>query len=401
MKTRAHQRYDEGQTAQTGGHYRTDRGTLKPAHRTDEGFLLLEGVAAVPGVYDYVRTDGTTVRELIDAAELGSTKSLGTLGRKPVTRHHPKTGMVTPATAADVAVGSVGEQIVVAEGGFVQVSMVVHRGDAITDIERGARELSCGYYCDLDETPGVWTDAAGVEHRYDARQVNRRYNHIAIVDRGRHGPAASLRVDGAVSVAEQSTGEHPNSTEPETVMKFKIRIDGREYEIEAANAEEALKIQARMQAMADAEKKVEQLQGRVDSLEEQLKTVKAEAEKLRTDAARPTPEQIQQRIALVLLAEKHQVKREDAMKLDDAGLKRAIATAVHPNLKLDDASEPYLDGLLAGIEAGQPSPVQAAGSVVAPQAHRADGGASKVPSFDEAHAAYMQKLKDASKPPKS
>ena len=40
-----------------------------------------------------------------------------------------------------------------------------------------SRELSCGYYCDLDETPGEYEG-----QRYDARQRNIRGNHLALVE---------------------------------------------------------------------------------------------------------------------------------------------------------------------------------------------------------------------------
>jgi uncharacterized protein len=363
-----------------GQHYRTDVGELRKPHRTDEGFVMLEGVAALPGVYPYRHTDGTIVRELIDAEELSRADSLATLGRKPVTRQHPREGLVTPKTAAADMAGVVGDSVVVGAGGYVQITVTLHRADAIADIDRGVRQLSCGYLCEIDPTPGVWRDGAGVEHPYDQRQINRRYNHVALLDRGRHGPAASLRVDGAVTVAEQSTGESPDktaagaatkATEPD--MKFKIRIDGETYEIEAANAEEALRVQARLQAQADAEKERDTLKGRVDSLEAELAKLKDEA-KVRQDAA-PSADVIRQRLGLVLLAEKHGVKREDAIDLDAGELRKRIVAKAYPGLKLDGATDGYLDGILATIEAQSTSaPARTAGQSVAPgqPAQRAD-----------------------------
>jgi uncharacterized protein len=378
MKT--HLRTDTADAAAPQRHYRTDLGELRKPHRTDEGFVMLEGVAALPGVYPYRHTDGTIIRELIDAEELSRADSLATLGRKPVTRQHPRGGLVTPTTAAADMAGVVGDSVVVGAGGYVQITVTLHRADAIADIDRGVRQLSCGYLCEIDPTPGVWRDGAGVEHPYDQRQINRRYNHVALLDRGRHGPAASLRVDGAVTVAEQSTGESPEktaagaatkATEPD--MKIKIRIDGETYEIEAANAEEALRVQARLQAQADAEKERDTLKGRVDSLEAELAKLKDEA-KVRQDAA-PSADVIRQRLGLVLLAEKHGVKREDAIDLDAGELRKRIVAKAYPGLKLDGATDGYLDGILATIEAQSTSaPARTAGQSVAPgqPAQRAD-----------------------------
>jgi hypothetical protein len=47
-----HLRNDNAEPGQ-GRHYRTDAGTLRKPHRTDEGFVVVEGVAAFPGVYPY------------------------------------------------------------------------------------------------------------------------------------------------------------------------------------------------------------------------------------------------------------------------------------------------------------------------------------------------------------
>lgn len=360
MKTQ-HYRTDNAQPG-ASQHYRTDRGQLRKPVRTDEGFMILEGVPAVPGVYAYQRADGTIVRELITAEELAKADSLVSLGRKPITRNHPQSGLVTPATAGDVMVGTVGEKVVVGPEGYVTVTLTVHRGDAIADIESGTRELSCGYLCDVEPAPGVWTDAAGRQHHYDAVQKNRRYNHLAIVDRGRHGPAASMRVDGAVTVATQSGGEPPETPAPQDAMKFNVRIDGREYEIEVASADEALRIQARLQAYEGASQERDQLKGRVDALEAELAKAKDEA-KARQDAE-PSAEVVRRRIALVMLAERHGLKREDAIGMEGTKLRASIIAKAYPAIKVDGQTDGYLDGILATIEA------QAAGA-----SSRADGAA--------------------------
>ncbi|NTJ46902.1 DUF2213 domain-containing protein [Agrobacterium rhizogenes] len=54
-------------------------------------------------------------------------------------------------------------------------------------IEAGKRELSCGYRCTYDWTPGVWNGQP-----YDAVQRNIRGNHIALVKNGRMGPDVAV-----------------------------------------------------------------------------------------------------------------------------------------------------------------------------------------------------------------
>lgn len=64
---------------------RFDRGELRSAVRTPEGYYLAEAYVARPGVYEYLNADGSTRRELILPEELHHADSLATLARKPVT----------------------------------------------------------------------------------------------------------------------------------------------------------------------------------------------------------------------------------------------------------------------------------------------------------------------------
>lgn len=176
---------------------RFDRGELVPAHRTPEGFLFVEGRATRAGVFLYKRGDGSIIRELRPPEEVGSAQSLATLARKPITNEHPSE-FVDAKNAEQYVAGTVDPEVVWEQDhsdGFVKVRGTIMRQDAIEAIESGRHQLSCGYHADIEETPGVWTDAHGTEHRYDAVQRNIRYNHLALVDRGRAGKQARLRLD--------------------------------------------------------------------------------------------------------------------------------------------------------------------------------------------------------------
>ncbi len=54
-------------------------------------------------------------------------------------------------------------------------------------IDAGKKELSCGYRCDYDWTPGTWNGKP-----YDAVQRNIRGNHLALVKKGRMGPGVAV-----------------------------------------------------------------------------------------------------------------------------------------------------------------------------------------------------------------
>lgn len=207
---------------------REDRGklsALKPSHETEEGYLFFEGYATRAGVFPYRREDGSIQWELRPPEEVGNAASLKTLARKPVTDKHPPE-FVNASNTDEYGKGQVDPEIVWEqdfEDGYVKVKGTVSRKDAVDSVKSGRRELSCGYTADLEMTSGVWTDHAEREHRFDAIQRNIRYNHLAIVDRGRAGRQACLRVDG-IQLDEQEFQQLR-----ETPMK--IKIDGQEFDV--------------------------------------------------------------------------------------------------------------------------------------------------------------------------
>lgn len=178
---------------------RFDRGDLVPAHKTDEGFLFIDGRATRAGVFLYRDNDGNIRRELRPPDEVGAPESLATLARKPITLLHPEE-FVDAQNAQEFSAGVTDPEVeweTQHADGFVRVRGTVQRADAVKAIEDGVQELSAGYTAELELESGVWTDSAGVEHRYDAIQRNIRYNHLAIVLRGRAGRDVRLRLDGA------------------------------------------------------------------------------------------------------------------------------------------------------------------------------------------------------------
>lgn len=181
---------------------RFDRGALRRAVRTEEGYCLVEGYVSRPGVLEYVQADGSVRRELVLPEELHRADSLMTLGRKPVTLEHPTVDgqpiLLDPQSVAEHEAGDVdGEVEVDGLNGFVKVKMAVRRQDAVDAIDRGIRELSPGYRVDLEQIAGEHPEYG----RFDAIQRNRRYNHVAITRAGRAGAEVALRADSAMQAS--------------------------------------------------------------------------------------------------------------------------------------------------------------------------------------------------------
>ena len=79
------------------------------------------------------------------------------------------------------------------DGDFVSCEVRIQDADAIKDVEDGRLcEVSCGYTCRLDNTPGVYNGEP-----YDCIQRHIRYNHAAIGPKGwgRAGSEVRLRMD--------------------------------------------------------------------------------------------------------------------------------------------------------------------------------------------------------------
>lgn len=345
---------------------RIDRGRAGKAERLPSGFLRIPGHATRVGVFVYRNADGTSRRELRLPEEVFAPESLATLRGAPVTDDHPPV-MLTPENARAYARGSVGDDVS-EDGELVAVAVTVTDGELIAKIDdRRAEELSCGYSCDLELTAG--------EHprwgRYDVIQRNIRHNHLAVVEAGRAGPAARLRLDAA----EQDPDTPDPTPHQEDTPMVSITLNGITFQVEpqvaqaiaAERADSAAKLTA---AQADATAKAGELEkatGRADSAEAKVQ----ELEKARTDSAANIPALVAARTALVAQATPH-LDADTAAKvadLADDALRAAVIKAAHPELDLAGKSPEYVlaryDGALEvlKVRAGASS-AQATGDAV-------------------------------------
>ena len=144
---------------------------------------------AKEGVYVY-HDGATTWREYVPMSTLIDPEWLDTLRLAPVTLNHPQAPL-TRDTARQFAVGAIGETVVRVQS-MIGSAITIWDGTAIDAAKTTHQEISLGYECDLDPTPGVWQGQS-----YDAVQITRRANHVALVDRGRHGPEVRVAMDAA------------------------------------------------------------------------------------------------------------------------------------------------------------------------------------------------------------
>lgn len=293
------------------------------------------------GVFVYRRSDGSEVRELRPEDEVSKADSLATLSSAPVTHLHPITP-VTSENAKDLGVGHVGEDVRM-DGAFVTADVVVEDASIIDAIQRGdLAELSCGYTCSIDATPGVYQG-----ERYDQVQRNIVYNHVALGPRGwgRGGSEVALRTDSddAMLVGSQ---EPVLSNEDENNM-VKLRLDGQSIEVaeDSAPVIESL-LKGRDDALEEVTKKVAEAADRIKELSARADALEAERDSLQAKLdSRGTPEAVRARIALERDALKVLGSEEKLDSLSDEEVRSKVLAKSHPEFKLDGKSTDYIVAL--------------------------------------------------------
>ena len=338
------------------------------ATKTAEGFIRDTPIVGRVGILVYRNADGTERREYRPPEEAFKTDSLASLQGKPITIGHK--AFVTAGNAAKVApVGSVlsaGRQ----DGDTIRADIVIY------NLDTNARELSCGYSLNLDETPGTTPDG----QYYDAVQRNIVYNHLAIVPQGRAG-VARLNMDGSQVIDEENPKEDKKMAE-----MTKIRLDsGIEYE---CAPEVKVEIEKMRKDSAEKAKAYDTLQAKYDALgaelakEQEGRKADAEAHKANFDEA------IKARVELLKVAEAHKVANADSMT--DTEIKTAVIKAVRGDaINLDGKSADYIEAAydMAKADVKQHEDGMAE-QRKATQTH--DDGAQNNDAADDPEAAYAK-----------
>lgn len=327
---------------------RFDFRPLEKPVKTDQGFLRVPVLATRSGVFTYRRSDGSILKELRPPEEVFNEESMKTLSGIPLTNRHP-TSLVDAKNAKKFMVGFVSD-FVEREGDYLKTFVTITDQSTIDEVEKnGLREVSCGYVCDLEESEGKHDG-----EEFQLVQRNIKYNHLALVDKGRAGPEARLRLDeGDAILDENETGLSAQTTKTKGVSVAKITLNGVDFE-----ASEAL-ASAVQTALDKANSTIDSLKKSKDEMGEKMKASKEEKEKkdakidaLETELkeakeakldSKQIHELVKHRQALVNVAEKVLDKDTKLDEMDDAEIKKAVVAKKCPELKLDEKSEVYVE----------------------------------------------------------
>lgn len=226
--------------------YRLDRGQLRPPERLSDGRLRVDGFLTRAGVFIYRQAgeDGQEIerREYRPDGEVFSESSMVTFSLVPLTNDHPAE-LLNSKNIRDFIVGTVGESIRKVDG-WIAANLMVYDQDTIKKMEAGKVELSCGYECDVDNTPGIAPDG----QRYDAVQRNIRGNHVALVDVARAGHTARVRMDAATMSETPAERPAPMAMTEEEKKELKKAKDEA-----AAQKKRADSLQVKLDAKKPAE----------------------------------------------------------------------------------------------------------------------------------------------------
>jgi len=317
--------------------FRVDYAKIGEVEKTPQGGLKIPAFLTRTGVFEYAAPDGSTIREYRPPEEVFHADSLALLRGAPIALDHPPE-QIGPKNFRTFTVGHVADDVR-KESDKVGATLFIQDAQAIKSVEAGRRELSCGYHCDVDETPGTTPDGES----YDRVQRNIQYNHLALVSTGRAGPDVRLRLD---SIGNALIKETP-------VEKIEL-IDGVEYAVGSDTHKAArLRLDASMKTAAQA---LETLQAERDAATARADAAEAKRnETLEKVKALLTPERLDQAVRRrTAVVEKARLVLGAEFKVDgltNIQIKSEAVKKQYPTLRLDGKSKDYVGGLFKSIAA--------------------------------------------------
>lgn len=288
-----------------------DRASVGAMKETQDGYLIATSKIARTGIQLY-RADeiglvgSHTVRVNRPESEVFSKDALASLQHAPVTLGHPA-DMVTSDNWASLAKGEVSTDIL-RDGDYLAASLMVKDSEASIAAKTTHREVSLGYTADVDIIDGV-TDSG---ENYDAVMSNFKYNHLALVPKGRAGSQA--RIGDA-----DHWGASPVTTKGSAMEFIKVVIGDKAISVATSDADIFAKI------IADK-----------DTAIGELKAELAEAE-----AKILTPEQL----------------TAEVTKMADAAMRKDAVKAKFGDEAIKDASDAEIAGMYRVLDKSTAKPI--------------------------------------------
>jgi uncharacterized protein len=232
---------------------------------TDEGFLVAHVVLGRTGIQEYNAYElpnapyprDKVVKVYRSPAQVFDELSMQSFEGKTVTNDHPPE-VITTDNLMKYQKGYISKSVI-KDGDKLRSELTITDKDAIKDIQNGKVEVSNGYTCDYDFTPGVTESGEA----YDAQQINIRGNHVALVERGRCGSECRVLDNnrkGTLMSSEKLTHDDEMGT-------MKKQLDEMTKKLEQKDAE-LFAMKEKMEAQKDEYKKMKESSKDVEKEEE-------------------------------------------------------------------------------------------------------------------------------------
>ncbi len=308
-------------------------GPLDRSRVLPDGTVRIPALLARTGVLEYTFTDGSTRREYRPPEEVFAADSLETWPGLALTIDHPASP-VGPSTWGDLAVGHVADKVQREDRdgvSYLAGECVVKRGDAISQIAAGDLvEVSCGYFVEIDPTPGTTADGEA----YDVIQRGIVGNHVALGPSGWGRSGESVRLyggDSSATVRDLAVGvSYPwgaSSDNPE-IDRMSVRTDNA---APAAAPSAPATVQTAVVPLAEFE--------RVSAERDALRTEVASLKSTTSAAEVAADSKIAERVKIRVEALRVDAKIDTAKSDRDVMIATITASGMFPTFKSDGASE--------------------------------------------------------------
>jgi uncharacterized protein len=330
----------------------TDSVALSGARLTRDGYLIADARVARAGVYQYAghevgRPELPVVNVYRSEDVVFSKAAMASFASRPMTLQHPVED-VNASNWKKYSVGYTGEEVA-RDGEFVRLPLIVTDADAVSAIQAGTRELSCGYQCAIEFKDGTAPDGTP----FQAIMKDIKGNHLAIVDRGRAGNACRIGDSWKEfnDAGEQGKPGGESAREPAIIgdkdmTLRKIQFDGLTIETTDAGAEAIAKLNGKI---ADMAKTLADANAALDAMKADKAALVADHAKALAEAkaAIPTADALEsmldKRSAMIDTAKKIAPQLADSFKgKSGPDVRKAVVASKLGDAAVKDRSDDYV-----------------------------------------------------------
>lgn len=339
--------------------FRCDNYALSPSILKkvgQNGYATFSATIARAGVQSYRQPDGSIIKELRHPDDVFKASSISTLRNAPLVTEEDHLKCLVDETPVNsvsefTMLGVVGSDVQRNDRDEIAGEITVYRPDALKRIDTGeAAELSAGYTVDIVPESGTYKG-----QKYDQKQVNIIYGHVAAVRQGRAG-TAKFRLDSTTAVLSNQETNSIQENSVETIVKKEIpalvigqgehvcRLDSLTIE----ESQDTLAILAQRNKLVS---ECEKSQSRADKAEGERDQLRTENEELKKELKGSIPAsrldaEAEERAELARICEAYGV---DPKGKTNAERKAAVCMAKNPGMDAKRLDGDYLEGAFEPI----------------------------------------------------